>query len=123
MAILAAVAAAAAGVIFQSYLDNPSPAWLSLLKGNLAWDLALTASAATLLAAALTAAAKFSLFREGKSPLNITQENHTQTLGQSYRLVVVTATLHNASKVRVRQGNCLLIRKVRSARLSRIFHR
>lgn len=109
-AILAAITTAIAGIIFQSYLDSPSPAWLNLLKGNLARDLVLTAAAAILLAAALTAAAKFSLFREDKPHLNITREIHTQILGQSYRLVVVTATLHNASKVMVRPPSacCLL---------------
>ena len=97
-------AIAAAGVIFQSYWDNPSPAWLSFLKGNLARDLALTAAAATLLAATLTAAAKFSLFREGKPHLTINPVIHTQNLGQSYRLIAVIATLHNTSRAVVKPG-------------------
>lgn len=100
--ILAAVTTAAAGFLIQTFPESPSLAWVKLLPDNLTRDLALTASAATLLAAALTAASKFNLFREGKPHLTITQEIHAQALGQSYRLIVVTATLHNTSKVIVR---------------------
>lgn len=102
VSILAAMATAAAGFLIQTFPGSPSLAWVTHLPDNLTRDLALTASAATLLAAAFAAASKFSLFREGKPHLTITQEIHTQALGQSYRLIVVTATLHNTSKVIVK---------------------
>ena len=73
----------------------------AILQGS-AQSVITAGAAATALATALIAAWKFNLFREGQPHLTITQEIHTQALGQSYRLIVVTATLHNTSKVIVR---------------------
>lgn len=65
-------------------------------------DLATIALPAIIAATALAASYRFGLFRESEPHLNITQEIHCQSLGESYRLVAVKATLHNNSKVLVR---------------------
>lgn len=100
--VLTAAGTATAGFLVQTFPDNPILAWLNFPPSEVARNLALTASAAALLAGAFMAIQKFSLFREGKPHLTITQEIHTQPLGQSYRLVAVTATMHNTSRVVVK---------------------
>ena len=79
----------------------PAGLIIAILQGS-AQNIIAAGAAAMVLADAMIAAWKFSLFREGQPHLTITQEIHTQPLGQSYRLVAATATLHNTSKVIVR---------------------
>ena len=62
-------------------------------------DFAAAGTLCAILAGALLAAWKFSLFREGEPHLTISQQTEDELLAQSYRIVTVTAFLHNTSKV------------------------
>ena len=64
--------------------------------------LASLSAAAALLATTLSAAYQFDLFRNAKPHLTLTQDVQSQGLGESYRLVVVTTTLINSSRVLVK---------------------
>lgn len=79
------------------------PLWLeSTANANPIAGIALSASAAAAIAAILAAAHKFELFRESKPHLTVTQNIHHQIASPGYRLVTVTVTMHNTSKVLVK---------------------
>ena len=64
-------------------------------------DLAALASAAIIMATAFAAAHRFEIWRESKPHLTLQQSVYHQPLGDNYRLVAVTTTLTNGSKVLV----------------------
>lgn len=59
------------------------------------------ATALLILAAATAAAWKFSLFREAKPHLTISQQAQFHDISPDYRLIAINTTLHNTSKVLV----------------------
>lgn len=76
------------------------PTWLeSAAKATPIAGIALSASAMAAMTVILAAAHKFGLFRESVHHLSISQEVTFQQLSPDYILVVVTAILHNTSKV------------------------
>lgn len=100
---------AAASIVIKALAATPSvttfqmPLWLqATANATPITGTALSASAAAAVAAILAAAHKFGLFRESQPHLSVTQTIYTQQLGQNFRLVAVTAILHNNSKVLVR---------------------
>ena len=64
-------------------------------------DLTTLAGTAIIMATAFVAAHRFELFREGQPHLTLQQSVHHQPLGSNYRLVAVTTTLTNSSKILV----------------------
>ena len=105
---IALILLALASIIIKALSATPNaaglyiPLWLeAATQATPSNGIALLASAAAATAVILAAAHKFDLFRESKPHLTVTQTVQTQELGQSYRLVAVTSTLHNKSKALV----------------------
>ena len=70
--------------------------------GNLSWsDVQATVTSVAILAGGAFAVFKLQIFRTFEPHLTITQEVSHRPVGDSYTHVVVTATLHNGSRVRV----------------------
>lgn len=100
------LAAATTAITIKLLASTPAttstsiPAWLeSAANATPIAGIALSANAMAALTAILAAAHKFGLFRESTPHLSISQEVAFQTLSPGYTLVVVTAVLHNTSKV------------------------
>lgn len=109
-AIIAAVAAAVIvcvriGLTAFGNLGEVQPTWSNVLteviKESGAGETSAVVTAIAIAAGVAIAWYKLDIFRELDPHLTITQSVESRSIGDSYALVVVTATLTNSSKVQV----------------------